>query len=240
MRATAVARVDDQIDFALAIGDGDRQHGELEARVGLKVEAKPLDDAGLRLDCQNSCPRPAARGHKQRVEANVRTDVDKGEAAGLRQPPVERIGEFATLDHVEHLRREQRILFAAVAAGIETHARVPDRGVDGLLAEPVDRHAAQRHRGPQPEPVGRQPPGQRQHHSREPARRVAAIRGEIDRRRHRWKPGGDKATVAIPPAPSEIGVRCREPRVLANPGQFMTGERECRAGAPAAGREGQW
>src|SRR5207244_1052322 len=59
MRAAAVAIVDDQLDLALAVGDRDCHHTDLEARIGPQVELEPVDDTGLRLRCQDSRLRPA-------------------------------------------------------------------------------------------------------------------------------------------------------------------------------------
>ena len=184
--ATAVAIVDEELDLALAVANHDRHHPDLEARIGPQVELEPLDDAGLRLRRQDSRLRPAATSDKERIEADIGADVDEGEGLALRQPPVDRRGERAALDHVEHLRREQRILFATVAARIKPHTRIPERGVNRPVAQPVDHDAAQRHRGPQSKPVRRQAPGQGEHGPRQAVRRVAAVGAQVDAGCHRW------------------------------------------------------
>src|SRR5690242_7844602 len=94
------------------------------------MKAQPLDYPRLRLDRERA--NVAAGGEIERVEADIRADIDEGEWAGFA---LHRLGEHAPLHRVEHLRREQRILLAPVAARIKPQPHAPKHDVAAALPD---------------------------------------------------------------------------------------------------------
>ena len=170
VRAAAVAVVEHERHFALAIGERNRHAHPLSPHgfaARWKRSRSRIPGCGSIASVRTS----PARGEIERIEPDIRPDIDEGECAALAP---HRLGQHAPLHGVEHLRREQRVLLAAVAARIEPQPHAPQCRVAAALADAAHDQAAKQDGEPQAEPVLRHGARQRQHRALIAARQMRA------------------------------------------------------------------
>ena len=129
-RAAAVVRVDRSSTAPSMSETAIGMYFDFDGRIGREIEAQTVEDAGLRLDREDARALARARRHEQRVEPDIRPDIDEGEVAARGEPPLDRLGKHIALRDVVHLRREQRVLLAAVAERMEPQPHSPQFDVE--------------------------------------------------------------------------------------------------------------
>ena len=155
MRAAAVVVVDQHFDppsRSASANGTERGFGRSGLAARLNSSRSRMPGCGSIATMRARAPAQAATNSEKRPTlAPISTKA--------KVPPpllaIDRRAECAALDQVEQLRREQRVVLAAIAARIKPHAHAPQRGVEPARGEPAHRDAAQQDREPQAEPIGR-------------------------------------------------------------------------------------